>query len=139
MQLGCTNLSIEKYMISLQAEIERILSESHEPLSVPDLIALFKKLGRTPHKTSIYRNLEKMIAEESVEEVLLGAGVVYYEYKGLHHHHAQCNTCSAVVCIANDLLEKGMEHLERAAKKSGFIPSEHHVILRGTCTACQGA
>lgn len=124
-------------MTSLQGDIEKILSTSQEPVSVPDLVRLLSKDGRAPHKTSVYRNLEKMLVGGFVEEVFLDAGVSYYEYRRSHHHHAQCSKCKAVVCIANDFLERGMKHLERAAQKNGFMPTEHHVVLRGICASCQ--
>ncbi len=125
-------------MTSLQRNIEEILTTSQEPVSVPSLVRLLGEGGHAPHKTSVYRNLERMVAHGSVEEVFLDAGTVYYEYKQSHHHHAQCSVCRAVVCIANDLLEKSIKHLERAVQKNGFMPTDHHVVLRGVCASCQG-
>lgn len=125
-------------MSKLQVELVEILKKAGGPLSVPEIAVKLKTTGSTPHKTSLYRNIEKLIAEGSVEEVLLDTASVYYEVKREHHHHVLCKICHDVSCIAHDVFEKSMTYLENAARKNGFASLEHHVILRGTCLTCRG-
>ena len=104
---------------------------------MPELKKRLRDEGLSPHKTSLYRNLEKLVANGSVNEVLLDSSSAYYESAKAHHHHALCNLCSRVFCVAGDIVEKGVHQLERAVKKNGFAPAEHHIVLHGTCKPCQ--
>lgn len=126
-------------MTKLRSEIEKLMNESEKPLAVPDMMRSLKKRGYAPHKTSLYRNIEKLIEEGVIEEVFLDATSVYYESRKVHHHHALCKICHGAFCIAYDVCERGMTQLEGVAKKAGFISSEHHVVLHGTCLACRNA
>jgi Fur family ferric uptake transcriptional regulator len=121
----------------LRRAIMDILVLHDQPLAVPDLQRLLKERGMKPHKTSLYRSLEKMSSEGSVQEVLLDASGLYYELQRTHHHHALCNSCRAVMCIANDTLEKSMTHLEQTVKRKGFVSIEHNVVLKGVCARCR--
>lgn len=121
----------------LRRAIMDILATQDRPLSIPDLQCLLAEEGMKPHKTSLYRSLEKMSKGGNVHEVILDTSGLYYELQHTHHHHALCDVCQKVICVKSDVLKKGVSHLENVARQSGFVPREHHIILKGICSSCQ--
>ncbi len=124
-------------MTLLQREIRAAFQSSSEPLSVPALMEYLTRQGLKPHKTTLYRNLERMVADSEIEEILIDAHQVYYELKVAHHHHALCRICKKVMCITQDMCDGSVAHLESALKSSNFRPTGHHVVLYGECGSCQ--
>lgn len=94
-------------------------------MAVPDLVEKIHV-----NKTTIYRELPKMIADGSVVEVDFGDGKKRYELaKSDHHHHAICTKCNLVKDVKVD---------ERYLfpKVKGFSLIRHSVEFFGLCENC---
>ncbi len=116
----------------------RILSDSPSPLGAPEMARLMKELGSSVNKTTIYRELEFLMAQALITEVLVGDGMRRYELmpEGRHHHHhLVCNECSAVECVE---VERCVEEDVRAIeKKSDFKVTDHSLKFFGLCAKCR--
>jgi len=113
-----------------------LLKESKKPVSVPDLQHLLEDKDLKPNKTTLYRMLEKLVEEGSVEVLLLDPKVTHYELKTHHHHHFRCDSCDEIKCISDPELESQIHALEHKLETKGMTIKDHHFSLSGTCTTC---
>jgi len=113
-----------------------LLEKAHKPLSVPELQVLLDQQDLSPNKTTLYRMFEKLVAEGSVEALLLDPKVTHYEIVTHHHHHFRCDNCEAIKCISDPELESQIHALEHRLETKGLTIKDHHFSLSGTCSAC---
>jgi len=96
-----------------------------------DALTLVKKLS--VNKTTVYRQLEKYVAEGKIIEVELGDGKKRFELKNLdHHHHLICDVCGCIEDI--ELNEGGL--MDEINKKSKFKVEKHSLEFFGVCNKC---
>jgi len=115
---------------NLREILIQLLEKKHF-LTAPEILEFLAKKGTTVNKTSVYRNLEKMLTENQVCRHSFGSDKVYYELRSLeneHHDHFVCELC------------KKIDHLEcmidRSKLPEGYTLKHHHVTLFGICDAC---
>ena len=96
-----------------------------------DASSLVKKLD--VNKTTVYRQLEKYIAEGKILEVELGDGKKRYEIKSLdHHHHLICNNCGKLEDIEFD----ESQIMQQIVSKTEFKIEKHNLEFFGLCSKC---
>jgi Fe2+ or Zn2+ uptake regulation protein len=127
-ELGCRLTRLRKALIS-----ELTMSESL--LSVNEIISLLKKKSLSPHKTSIYRELDFLIGQGMARKITLGSKEDKFEMTVMpHHHHAVCRSCGDIKHVDLEQYIKKMEHqLARQQFKVKF----HLVEFFGFCKECQ--
>lgn len=115
---------------NLREQLVALLEKKHY-LTVPEMLEALAKKELVFNKTSVYRNLEKMLAEGSMCRHSFGTDKVYYELRSPehdHHDHFVCEKC------------KKVDHLDciiDASKvPSGYQLEHHHVTLFGVCKSC---
>lgn len=122
---------------ALVTKVLECFKAAKKPLSVPELQTLLAQVGCAPNKTTLYRMLEKLVAQEQIETLLLDPKVTYYEIKaGHHHHHFRCDSCDTIACIDDPALESQIHHLEAKLEAQGLSISNHHFSFSGKCQAC---
>lgn len=85
------------------------------------------------NKTTVYRQIDKLLLENKILEVELGDGKKRYELKDLkHHHHLVCKKCGTIDDIEID--EKMI--LGSLSKKTSFKIESHSLEFFGTCVNC---
>jgi Fe2+ or Zn2+ uptake regulation protein len=85
------------------------------------------------NKTTVYRQIDKLIQDNKIIEVELGDGKKRYEPKDLkHHHHLVCNKCGRLEDIKLD--EKWI--IKEVSKKTDFKVERHSLEFFGTCVNC---
>ena len=105
-----------------------VLEKQKYPVDVSSLV---KKLD--VNKTTVYRQLEKYIAEGKIIEVELGDGKKRYELKSLdHHHHLICNTCGKLEDIEFD----ESQIMKQVGSKTKFKIEKHSLEFFGICAEC---
>ncbi|WKZ25670.1 MAG: transcriptional repressor [bacterium] len=105
-----------------------ILEKSKLPLDVQTLVEKLKV-----NKTTVYRQLEKLIKNNKVIEVELGEGKKRYEVKSLdHHHHLICKKCGKLEDISLD--EEVL--MNQVSKKTKFNVESHSLEFFGHCVKC---
>lgn len=121
---------------SLREQLLQVFQEQKKPLSVPEIQSLLEKKELTPHKTSLYRQLETMSEQSVLQSIVLDSGVAYFELQKHHHHHFVCNSCKKIECFENEMLENAIHLLEASFQKLGASIFEHQFSFRGKCAKC---
>ncbi len=104
---------------------------------MPDLLEELDKQNLQPNKTTLYRLLERLVAEGAVEEVLLDSKITFYELKDWHqHYHFTCTECQKIICLENQALEKKINDLEKELASQGLEIKEYQFSLKGKCKNC---
>jgi Fe2+ or Zn2+ uptake regulation protein len=123
----------------LHSAILKLLARSKTPYTIPSfLIDLEKEHSLTPNKTSLYRNMEHLVAAGLIEEVAAPSRATAYKKALLeHHHHLICRDCQKVVDIDVPHLEVALHTVEKdLGTREGFGNVSHDVTFLGTCLDC---
>lgn len=116
--------------------IIEILLNSSSPISVLDILAAFDSLKIPVNKTTVYREVSFLKAQQIVTEIDLGEGKKRYELNtDTHHHHIVCINCEKIEDIP---FEKDI-HLqeEKIEKNINFKILNHNLEFFGLCQSCQ--
>ncbi len=93
-----------------------------------------QEAGHQADFSTVYRAVERLLGEHSLERVPLGDGATQYELAGQHHDHVRCVRCKALAALDCVLHENELRAAERA---SGWTILEHRVVLDGLCPVCR--
>lgn len=105
------------------------MSRLDRPVDAKDLIDKIKV-----NKTTVYRQLYKLINNGLLIEVEFGDGKKRYELKSLeHHHHIVCKKCGSLkdIKIDEDKLLSGIYNT------SDFTVESHNLEFFGYCKRCK--
>jgi Fur family transcriptional regulator, zinc uptake regulator len=120
----------------LRAAILETFLESPAPISVPELQAKLATAGFSPNKTSLYREVEALIANQVAEETTLaGIRKVYVAPSG-HHHHFVCTSCKDTYCVDDQSLETALVAAMDALADRGLETTGHDLTFYGRCESC---
>ncbi len=90
-------------------------------------------IGLNP--STVYRNLELLVAEGLVLRTNLGEDRAFYEPSHEHpHHRVVCERCGAVAHLHDNVLGKLPARIETA---SGFALGESEATFFGHCPTCR--
>ncbi|MGH2993276.1 MAG: Fur family transcriptional regulator [Solirubrobacterales bacterium] len=118
--------------------VVRLLSRQHCCLSAQEISDRLRSEGSSVGIASVYRTLDLLHGMGLVQRVDVGEGGHRYEPVvpgGEHHHHAVCQSCGKVTAFEDRRLE---DAIDRLSKRLGHGVVGHDVLLRGTCTRCEG-
>ena len=105
------------------------------PLSVDELFVLLKKKQCRVDKTTIYRNLEKLVAQGIASVTHFADKTAKYELarQDTHHHHIVCTACGHMEDVELD------EHrlTDVVKQKTSFGDISHRLEFFGTCKDCR--
>lgn len=104
------------------------------PRSVEEIFIHLKKNHCQVDKTTIYRNLQKLVAEGLVTATQFADNVTKYELANcVHHHHIICTQCGYIEDIQLD------ENLltESVRKHTTFGAISHRLEFFGVCKDCK--
>lgn len=106
-----------------------ILEKTKLPIDAKLLVSKLKV-----NKTTVYRQIERLISSGKVVEVELGDGKKRYELKDLkHHHHLVCKNCGKLEDI--ELNEENL--LKEVSKRTKFRVDSHNLEFFGKCIDCK--
>ena len=124
-----SNLSVTSHRIGLL----RILKEARFPLSEREIEKL---LDQECNKTTIYRNLNKLVEKGIVHRIVADSAVKYKyvdflnNYNGFNEHvHFQCDQCQQIMCL-NDV------PVQPYALPEGYTGKENQFMIVGVCSEC---
>ena len=113
-----------------------ILTDVKRPMSVPELLILLDERNTSVNKTTLYRELEKLINHNIVKEVYLGKDKARYELiTPDHHHHIMCVECKRVDDVP--MVKDVRPHEERIKKSLNYKVIDHSLEFFGVCKSCQ--
>lgn len=118
-------------MTRQRAAISLVIQAAKRPLSPQEVLQKARAAVRALGMATVYRNLKRLVAEGTVQVIILPGESPRYEMgESVHHHHFQCTTCRRVYdvpgCPGN---------LRRLAPR-GFTVEHHDVTLYGRCSDC---
>ncbi len=116
--------------------ILKSFKDAESPLSAVSLLEAFSKLNVSVHKTTIYRDLEKLSKLGIIKPIDFGDGVKRFELSDVnHHHHLICTKCTSIEDIELDKdLSKEEQKIEQTKQ---FKVSRHSLEFFGICKGCQ--
>lgn len=103
----------------------------HHAWMLEDLQA---ELGVAADFSSVFRAVEKLVADGTVRKVVLDDGRARFELCEAHHDHLLCDRCGELVAVPCLIASADFAALEREA---GIAILDHHLVLRGLCRACR--
>jgi len=109
-----------------------------EPPSADELISALRRRKLVVNKTTVYRELDFLLAQRLIREIDLLEGKKRYELiDGSHHHHLVCLECRTIRCIEMD---NDLDAVERdLLKRVGFQVKSHSLEFFGVCADCRKA
>lgn len=115
--------------------IREILAATEKPMAAMELVEALDQRGLSVNKTTVYRELEKLLLKGEISEVDFIDGQKRYEMThGDHHHHAVCIKCETVVELE---IEPQLARIQSTvAEQSGFKIQKHLVEFFGMCAGC---
>lgn len=100
--------------------------------SAQDIHAELRRRGAHVGLTTVYRHLQVLTEQGSVDTIRDASGETLYRQCGssAHHHHLTCRTCGRSVEVEGRAVE---QWAERVAAEAGFTAVDHTVELFGLC------
>ena len=133
-----------QYKTKQRAELTAyLMSVPGEHVTASDVCEHFAKLGRPIGLTTVYRQLDKMVAEGLVNKYNLDSGSsACYEYIDSEHHvhghgncyHCKCEKCGMLIHLHCDEIEELEKHLANNLK---FMMDSKRTIIYGICEDCR--
>ena len=115
-----------------ETEIIDILSKYKQPIAVTEILE-----NTSVNKTTVYRNLEKLINNGFVIEVNISTHKTHYELSAqAHHHHFVCKSCNSIEDFNESALEIAIKNFERVVSRKGFLIENHNLEFFGHCKNC---
>lgn len=113
----------------------KVLISSSAPLTEKQIQQKLRAKNVSPNKTTVYRQLDKLLRLKIVEQVEFGDRKKRYELTRTHHHHLVCKNCGAIkeIKLPNDL--KKQEKLIERLKNFQII--SHNLEFFGLCSKCK--
>jgi Fe2+ or Zn2+ uptake regulation protein len=141
MQLQAASLEAELVrqgfrLTKLRKALLRIFMAHQQPLALADLQKILRKHQLSPHKVTLYRELEFLKDQRVIAPVTLNDGLQRFEYVHLpHHHHAVCMKCKKIEDLE---LENDAVHLEKLILTPHNFKIMHHALeFFGVCNDCK--
>ncbi|MBO4863126.1 MAG: transcriptional repressor [Eubacterium sp.] len=133
-----------QYKTKQRAELTAyLMSVPGKHVTAGDVCDHFAKQGRPIGLTTVYRQLDKMVAEGLVNKYNLEPGSpACYEYIDSEHHsdghvscyHCKCEKCGKLIHLHCEEIEELIKHL---AKEHSFQIDSKRTVLYGICEDCR--
>lgn len=130
---------IKKHGLRLTATRQAVLElffRQHTPLSATKILGVLDEAALRVNKTTVYRELEKLVTLGILKSVSLKDRTQYYELASRHHHHHLiCLECKRILDI--DIPDETLVmRAEQLGKKVHFSVLSHSLEFYGHCTQC---
>eukprot|EP01047_Picozoa_sp_COSAG01_P034888 COSAG01_NODE_2642_length_7323_cov_13.197121_6_plen_132_part_00 len=116
-----------------------VLETATHPLSAIQILNKLAEQNLRPNKSTVYRILDKLIAQNTLHAIVLKQGRTYYEMtKGKHHHHHHffCEVCETLFCLSRCHVDTFNIDLSALLPNKKFKITQHDFNLYGRCDKC---
>jgi Fur family ferric uptake transcriptional regulator len=118
-----------------RAAVAAVLADVDEFRSAQELHALLREAGAKVGLATVYRTLQSMAADGSIDMLRTADGeAVYRACSTGHHHHLVCRQCGKTVEVEGPAVERWAD---RISEEHGFSDVQHTLEIFGTCADCQ--
>ena len=119
--------------------LETLIRNEDRHLTAEEICVLLKEEGAAVGTATVYRNLEKLVAEGTIRRYRLDEGEsACYQYIGdgsCHEHfHLKCLGCGEVIHLECDYLDELNSHL---LEHHSFHLDRTKIVLYGLCSVCR--
>jgi len=124
----------------IRSNILQLLLENLKPCSAAEMLKLLKIKGIQPNKTTVYRELEVLLAKGIIKEVFVNGKVRYFEVtEARHHHHLICLKCNKMIDFTPAAeIEATVKRLaKKLAAKNKYQLVDHSLEFFGLCPNCK--
>lgn len=122
---------------TIRRALFEIFSKTKKPLAVQDVVSILEDRNIAVNKTTVYREIEFMIAQNVIRQVSISKDRTFFEWISTHHHHIVCVSCKTVEDVDAKALEKMLAGLQTMLKRSSqFSKLDHSLEFFGTCKKC---
>ncbi len=112
----------------LSDSIQDLLKKKHL-LSANEIQEYFEKNGRSYNKTSVYRALDQLSADNTICRYDFNDHEAQYELRTDHHDHVVCEKCGKIEVADCQFVQPSMV--------KNFTLTHHHLTLFGICDECR--
>ncbi|OQB22776.1 MAG: Ferric uptake regulation protein [Firmicutes bacterium ADurb.Bin182] len=113
-------------------------NNSDKHFTVDDLTESLCAQGRRVGRTTVYRNLERLVREGSVQRFDTPGAPACYQYVSgngcAEHHHLHCTSCGTLIHVDCDYMDELKEHIK---SEHGFAVDAGRTVLYGLCEKCR--
>ncbi|GAC1361779.1 MAG: transcriptional repressor [Ktedonobacteraceae bacterium] len=133
--MDATTLQQHGYRLTPQRYlILRILEQTHDHLSITELLQRVQEQNPQVTLSTIYRTLDVLLGLGLVLETHQpGKPVTYEALQGQAHHHLFCRDCQSIIHLEPTLLGTLNEHLEQLFHFHGITLT---LSAMGYCKSC---
>lgn len=122
-----------------QLILDCLINNKEKHLTADDVIDYLKDKGNPVGKTTIYRYLDKLVAEGYVRRYFVEEGVSscyqYIEGEKCHEHfHLKCVGCGSLMHLECNYIESLQEHISNNHK---FKVDNLKTVFYGRCEGCE--
>ena len=118
-----------------RAAVAAVLADVDEFRSAQELHALLREAGEKVGLATVYRTLQQMAADGSIDMLRTAEGeAVYRACSTGHHHHLVCRECGRTVEVEGPAVERWANKI---SEEHGFTDVQHTLEILGTCADCQ--
>ena len=113
-----------------------LFSAKGEHLSADDIFDALRAKGESIGRTTVYRQLERLVSEGYARRTSTDRGTGCYSYTDgqcKEHHHLICTACGKLEHLSCDHVEELFSHIKAT---HGFIIDTSRTTLYGLCAAC---
>ncbi len=111
-------------------KILEVISKKHCGITATQV---FEELSEQMDKTTVYRNIEKLLKDCEIIEDFDKNWEKRYSLQKHHHHHFLCNECGKKINIWCFFWEE----LKKLEKKEWIQIQNHSFLLNGLCEECK--
>lgn len=120
------------YFTHLVKELTNVFLKAKKPLSINEIIGIFKKQNFYPYQSSLYRQLNRLTNLRVIERILFSDGVprYFFVYKDKHFYHFRCQKCG----YGESNPKKN--HNALIGKSGNYFIMSKIIIIEGFCDKC---
>ena len=115
--------------------IDLIKKQKHE-FTIKDI---HEKIKDTVGLTTIYRVVDKMISEGTINKYINENNITYYQYlekcEEENHFYLKCEKCGTLIHVDCDCIGELTNHI---LVDHEFMLNKEHIIINGLCKKCRG-
>lgn len=132
-----------QYNTKQKERVTSVLKEANGAhLTAEEIVRALEKQGVSVGKTTVYRQLERLIEQGTVRKFFVEEGVsacFQYVSNDAHchnHYHLKCSVCGKLLHVDCDFLDEVGTHI---FAHHGFRISNEKTVLYGVCADCREA
>ncbi len=118
----------------IRTALLKILTSHPQPITTKAILGRLSARGLSPHKTTVYRDIDAFLSRNLVTPVELADGVKRIELFNDHHHHLVCLDCHSITDVIPDHDLRQEER--RLAAIHHFKIQRHALEFYGLCRRC---